>query len=463
MKNKELLAIIARDEDSKHQFKANVSNETSLAQEMIAFSNTLGGMLIIGASDDGSISGLVRADMGRLNNLISNAASQQVRPPINPITENITLDDGLVMVVYIESGISKPYMDKNGVIWVKSGADKRKATAREEIQRMYQSAHLLHGDEIPVRNMRVEDIDERLFSAFYEKQFEVPLDEQTLALPQLLQNLNLANDGVFNIAGALLFGRNVQYRLPAFIVKCVSYPGNNIDESQYLDSQDIVGNVRAVFDDTLGFVLRHIKRVQADQGVNSLGELAVPKIVFEELIANALIHRDYFVSAPIRVFVFNNRIEIISPGHLPNNLTIENIKSGNSNIRNPILASFAIKLLPYRGLGSGILRAVKAYPDIIFEESREGNIFKAIIRLFDDTPQLGAQSEAQSRAQSEQILSALSLAPLSATELMKALGLEIKTGAFKRAIKELLTNGQIEYTLPDKPNSRLQKYRLVTK
>jgi len=75
------------------------------------------------------------------------------------------------MVVHILKGISKPYMDKNGVIWVKSGADKRKVTSREEIQRMYQSAGLLQGDEIPIPTMTVNDIDEKIFSVFYEKQY----------------------------------------------------------------------------------------------------------------------------------------------------------------------------------------------------------------------------------------------------------------------------------------------------
>ena len=107
----------------------------------------------------------------------------------------------------------------------------------------------------------------------------------------------------------------------------------------------------------------------------------MPRIVWEELLANALIHRDYFISAPVRVFVFSNRVEIISPGHLPNNLTLENIKAGNSNIRNPILASFATKLLPYRGLGSGVLRALKAYPSINLIDDREGNLFKVIVPL----------------------------------------------------------------------------------
>ena len=379
METTELSEIIARNADSKHQFKADVNNETSLAQEMIAFSNTLGGMLIIGATDDGKISGLMRKDMGRLSNLVSNAASQQIKPPINPITENLSLDGGLVMIVHIPKGISKPYMDKNGVIWVKSGADKRKATAREEIQRMYQSAGLLHGDEILVPTMTINDLDERTFSSFYEKQYEEQLHHQDLPLKQLVDNLNLSKDGILNIAGALLFGRNTALKLPAFIVKCVTYPGNDIDTVEYIDSQDITGNLKNVFDDTLGFILRNVKREQKGQGINSLGQLAIPKIVFEELLVNALIHRDYFISSPIKIFIFNDRIEIISPGHLPNNLTIENIKTGISNIRNPILASFATKILPYRGLGSGIRRAIKAYSNITFVDDHDGNTFKVVI------------------------------------------------------------------------------------
>lgn len=99
--------------------------------------------------------------------------------------------------------------------------------------------------------------------------------------------------------------------------------------------------------------------------MNAPGLPKIPEAVFEELLVNALIHRDYLVSAPIRLFVFDNRIEIISPGHLPNNLTVEKIRAGNSNIRNPFLVSYAAKgLLPYHGLGSGIKRALKKWPAI---------------------------------------------------------------------------------------------------
>ena len=380
METAELLEIIDRGEDSKHQLKANFTNVNALAAELVAFSNSSGGNLIIGVSDDGSFTGLTRHDMGRLNQLISNAASQSVRPAINPMTENISAPEGLVMVVRVPDGVSKPYMDTNGTIWVKSGSDKRKATSREEIQRMYQNASLIHGDEIPAAGLTVADLDTDYFWSFFKKHFNESADDLEIDLPQLLKNMNLIKEGVLNVSGALLFAKNPGFRLPVFIVKAVTYPGTEIHEDTYIDSRDLTGKIADIFQKSMGFVLANIKHIQKDQGVNAPGTPEIPKIVFEELIANALIHRDYFVSAPVRIFVFGNRVEIISPGHLPNNLTVENIKRGNSNIRNPILASYATKLLPYRGLGSGVIRALKAYPDIAFEDDRDGNQFRVIIK-----------------------------------------------------------------------------------
>lgn len=380
MNMEELQAIIGRGEDGQHQFKADVTNVNAIAAEMVAFSNSMGGMILIGVNDDGSFAGLKREDMGRLNQLVANAASQSVRPPINPQTENIATAGGLVMVVKVPQGISKPYMDNNGLIWVKSGADKRKVTAREEIQRMYQAAGLLHGDEIPAKGLGIKDLDKDYFATFLQKHFNTSVDDLDIPLQTLLENMNLMRDGVFNVAGALLFTRNPSFYLPVFVVKAVAFPGIDTNTNTYIDSQDMDGKMLNVFRDSLSFINRNIHHVQAGQSVNSTGELEIPLMVFEELIANALIHRDYFVSATIRLLVFRDRIEIISPGHLPNNLTITKIKLGNSNIRNPILVSFASRILPYRGLGSGIVRALAAYPDIEFVDDRESNLFKVIIK-----------------------------------------------------------------------------------
>lgn len=379
METEELLAIIANGEDSRHQFKQNITRAESLVPELAAFSNSKGGLLFIGVTDDGGIQGLTLEDMGRINQLVSNAA-KDVKPPISVTTENVALPSGMVMVVDVPEGISKPYMDGNLHVWVKNSANKSKVSAREELLRMFQSSALVHADEISVNGSSVTDIDQEFFDAFFEREYGERVEDQDVSRVQLLENMNLAKNGQLNICGALLFASRPQIRLPVFIVKAVAFPGVDIEDEHYIDSQDINGKLSDVFQKVLGFVLANIRHVQNEQSINSVGEPEIPRIVLEELIANALIHRDYFVSAPIKVLVFADRIEIVSPGHLPNNLTIENIKMGNSNVRNPILASFAPKVFPYRGLGSGIKRAIKAYPDIEFVDDRAGNAFKAIIK-----------------------------------------------------------------------------------
>lgn len=177
-----------------------------------------------------------------------------------------------------------------------------------------------------------------------------------------------------------MFARDPAVRLPAFIVKAGCFPGTSVATETYTDSRDIKGKLAELFQQTMGFILINLRHVQGDQTVNSIGTPEIPRIALEEVVANALVHRDYFVSAPIRAFILDDRVEIISPGHLPNNLTVENIKTGNSVTRNPMLASFANHLLPYRGYGSGILRALAAHPAIDFVDDRDGNLFKAILR-----------------------------------------------------------------------------------
>ena len=379
METIELLEIAARGEDGKHQFKVTAIHPTSLAQEIVAFANSGGGRIFFGIADDGTPHEFNSAQVQALNQLVANASTNCVRPPIYVTSENVTVGNGVVVVVTVPDGPGKPYQDPAGVFWVKQGSDKRKVTAREEIQRMFQNAQLVHGDDIRVSGTSIADIDLDVFREFFKLRFEQDLDEQSNSLGQILSNMRLLNGDSLTVAGLMLFGKAPNQILPAFHVKGVCYPGSDIHASAYMDSADLSGRIQQQFEGALGFLLRNIHWEQGNQGVNSTGLPEIPRIVFEELIANALVHRDYFISAPIRFFIFDNRIEIISPGHLPNNLTVANIRSGNSNMRNPILSSYANKVLPYRGLGTGILRALKEYPHIDFIDDRDGNLFRVIV------------------------------------------------------------------------------------
>jgi ATP-dependent DNA helicase RecG len=379
----EVLKLTEQGEDSRTQFKQILTNPESLAGELVAFSNSRGGRIIVGVNDQGTIVGLSPEDIRRINQLISNTATNLVRPSINPETENILVGEKLVIVITVPEGISKPYADNTGVIWVKSGADKRRVTSRDEIQRILQSADLVHADEVPVEGTTAEDIDLDHFSDFFIKQYgeplDISLDRVGISMGQLLNNLGLARDATLNLAGLLIFGRHPQRHRPVFVVKAVSFVGNDPTGNKYRDSQDIEGCLKDLHKGMMSFLSRNLRRLQGEKGFNTEGDLEIPLAALEELIVNMLMHRDYFISAPWRVLLFDNRIELISPGSLPNNLTVENIRNGVSNIRNPLIASFATKELPYRGIGTGILRAQAAIPDLDLVSDYDRNLFIAII------------------------------------------------------------------------------------
>ncbi len=381
MKREDLYACIALGKDSTRQFKANVRNSDSLTAEMAAFANSEGGTIFIGVGDDGARPGLSQEDVVRINGLISNAASQHVRSPLTVQTENVRLPEGrIVIVLTVPKGIDKPCFDKNGVIWLKCGADKRRVNSKEELRRLFQMSDQFHADELPAK-AGIDKLDKLRFRDFLRDFYKLDYPDSPAELTRLLQNMGLATDeGRLNLAGVLLFAERPEWVKPQFVIKAIRYPGNDIHASDYIDTEDFSGPMRKMFDDSLAFVMRNLHKVQAGRGVNAPGTPEIPEAVFEELLVNALIHRDYLVSAAIRLFIFDNRIEIISPGHLPNNLTVEKIRVGISYIRNPILVSFVAKgLLPYHGLGSGIKRALEKWPDIDFIDDRDGCLFTTTV------------------------------------------------------------------------------------
>lgn len=382
----ELKTIISRGEDSRHQFKEDIRNEDSIAAEMVAFSNSRGGQIFIGVSNKGSLIGLSNKDVDRINQLLSNSASQQVRSPIAIDTENVSIgDDKIVIIVTIPEGIDKPYFDHQGTIWQKTGADKRRIHSKDELRKLFQEVDLLHADEVPTR-AGIEAINKISLSDFLDHFYHESLHDSDDEKLKILENMNLATRQRLNLAGLLLFGKKPQLYKPQFIIKAVSFTGTKITDN-YIDSEDYEGSLREIFQGALGFVMRHLFKIQKEKSVNSVGDPEIPRIVLEELLVNALIHRDYFVSAPIRLFVFQDRITIINPGNLPNHLTIEKIRTGNSIQRNPILASFVAKgILPYRGLGTGVRRALQDWPRIQFIDDREGCLFSAIVPRIEMQP-----------------------------------------------------------------------------
>ena len=270
----------------------------------------------------------------------------------------------------------------NGVIYIKNGTDKRKVTSNDELARSLREGGLLYAEEMPIKGSTIDDIDVEQFNLFLFKKYKKTLEEllhENLTIEQILENLNLAKNREFLLSGLLLFSKKRHFFLPQFSIQCVSADGSIIDYGFSDNERALEGTIFTVFQRAMDFIGRNMKKIPETSGFNSPTKWEIPHEVFEELLVNALVHRDYFISSTIKVFVHTDRVEIISPGKLPNSLTVENIKNGVSIIRNPILLSALQYILPYKGLGTGIRRSYSLYPNITIENKIDENQFKVII------------------------------------------------------------------------------------
>ncbi len=382
MNSLELLDIISSGETSRVQFKKQLNNQDGFAAEMIAMANSKGGDILIGVEDKtGKVVGLDYRELQSIGSTIANIATNLVKPQIFPTTEVVNVDMGRevkkVLVVHVEEGIAKPYKDRNGTIWIKQGSDKRRLTDNNEQLRLFQHSGLVYIDEMIVPGTSVSDIDKDKVEEYLKK-----IEDSDTDIPeeQLYVNLNILKEGQMTLGGLLFFAKDPQKYRPAFCIKAVSFFGNDIAGNDYRGSKDIIGTIPEMFEQAMGFFNTYLEHKQKDQNFNTTGQLEISPVALEELLQNALTHRDYSKNAPVRLLIFDDRVEIISPGALPNSLTVENIKMGNTVVRNNLVVSFSSKLMKYRGLGSGVRRALKEHPDTELINDTDGEQFISVLK-----------------------------------------------------------------------------------
>jgi len=381
MKQLELIERISNGEDSYTQFKQEIISSKDLAKEFVAFSNASGGILIFGVDDNENILGIEKQEIEKLGQLVGNVGQENVKPPIHPLTQNMTIDNKRVVVVSVESGFAKPYKTSSGIYYTKSGADK-KIMSDEELKRLFSEPKRLYADEEVLPKTDITDINSEMFMQFLKKDNEEiykSLKLKKLSLSQVLENRELFKSNHLTLAGNLIFGLEPQRFSPLFYIDCCYFDGLDVSVTQYISQKTLKGTFSFMTDNAVSFVTSQLRNYQIQKEFNSNGKLEISEVVLTELVVNALIHRDYYINSSIKVFIFHNRVEIISPGKLTNSLTIDKIKSGISIPRNPILSSIAKNVLPFTGYGSGIRRILEIDSDVEFINDKELEQFKCII------------------------------------------------------------------------------------
>ena len=319
---------------------------------------------------------------------------------------------------------------------------------------------------------------------------------------KILRNLRFIRpDGTLTVAAMLLFGKYTQRWMPMMTAKCICFAGNSIGSKVFRDKvndADMEGNLLHQYDTIMDFFTRNLHNVQVGDEFNSMGKLEIPYTSLVEFTVNSLVHRSLNMKAPVRIFIFDNRVEIHSPGALPNGLTIDDIKAGTSMPRNMFLFNNAIYLLPYTGVGSGITRALDEDVNVTFMNNDKAQEFVITVwrgesnqvedhntglrhsdtdhdtrlrhsgtdldtsendldtRLrHSDTPKVSLSNKQRD------IVNFCSV-PRTTKEILDRIGVSMHSKNRERYITSLVAAGYLQMTNPENPTASNQKYKKVT-
>ena len=510
MTTQDILKLCGKGEQTPVQLKERVVDNYEVGKELVCYANERGGgTIIVGVNDKtGKINALSRLEVQEQTGLLSQIAEQNVKPAISIKTENVDVPGGQLIVATIPEGINKPYKDSKGIIWVKNGANKRRVIDNAEIAEMMSDSGTFRQDEALVPGATVADLDMDVIKTYLTKRFETSYKSKELTYEQiqdasadelvgiaisgmtvehLFKNFGLIRpNGGITYAAMLLFGKHPWRWLPTATVKCVSFLGNSLGGTEFRDKMndmDADGGILVQYEAMMSFLKRNLRNVQVEPGFNTLGRLEIPIEALSEICSNALLHRSYSLEAPIRLFVFDNRVEIHSPGVLPGGLQVEDVMTGTSLPRNKTLFTHGAYLLPYSGVGSGFLR-VREFDDKVevvndtkkkevivtfWRESNQESV-RPGVRVTEQSNGVTKKSNQEQQKVTKKSNQENKLpgkikdivnfctVPRTAQEIMEHIGITNQSKNRKRYITALVEQGLLKLTIPDNPKDRNQKY-----
>lgn len=356
--DEEIKRQIRLGEDSHWEFKEIVfsgnkpksPSRDDLADEIAAFANTDGGVVLCGVTDSGDVQGMSREQMDEMEMFLAQICTDTIKPPIRPTILRREIEQGKpFLLVEILQGHTQH--DSPGGSYHRVGSSKRKMTSDERLRLAQQRAQsrFLWFDKQPVLGTGFGSLDESLWKPL--------LSAEGAAIPELaLEKMGLLTNDEnettrATVAGVLLCTRSPEEWLPNACISAVCYQGEDRASGQ-IDAQIITGPLNRQIADAVAFAVRNM-RVGAYKNPARTDLPQYSEKALFEAIVNAVVHRDYSIQgSKIRLSMFTDRIEIISPGGLPNNLTIDSMDVRQST-RNEALASMFGRMSVENVLGSG--------------------------------------------------------------------------------------------------------------
>ena len=457
--------LVSKPEGKTLEFKRNLSSPKPLMKTLVAFANSAGGTIVLGVTDDRQVIGVDQPfdEEERLCNLIADSIS----PRLVPNVEMTTFRDKTLLVIEVYPSGQRPHWLKaegpdNGV-YVRLGSTNRQAD-RELIAELRRSVEGTGFDEMVMPDLSVNDLDISAAQLLFGE-FRV-LNEKSLITLKLLKQYQ---GRLAPTKGAvLLFGKERLMHFPDAWIQCGRFFGT--EKIDIFDHIEIDQPLPKAVDEVMLFLKKHAFRGADLSEIRRKDVWSIPIGILREVIINALVHTDYSQrGAPVRVVFLDDRIEIENPGLLLPGLTIEDMKQGTSRIRNTVIARVFRELHLIEQWGTGVRRMFKEAEEQGLPEPQIAEIGMRVrftVRLSEKilVQPVAVEVEAQVEAQVEiHIIAACAAVPLSSAEIAAALGHKQLSGNLRKALPRLRAAGLLEYTIPEKPNSHLQKYRLTDK
>jgi ATP-dependent DNA helicase RecG len=469
----ELQKLISRGESETLEFKKSTGQRTEAAKTVCALLNGLGGFVIFGVTDQGEMVGQ-QTGSKTLEDIISEI--KRIEPPAFPDIETVALSNQNALIVIRVPGKLGTYMYDNRA-YIRYGSTTQ-IMPREECERRvlekFHSQRRWENETVPagvtIKDLDEEAIQKTLFQAVQLGRMKKPILSD---IPSILRGFGVMDGERLMNAAAALFGRSdrLQSLYPQLAVRLARFRGTD-RVSGFEDNREYAGHVFDLLKRGESFLLDHTPISGFVSGKLAREDRPVyHPIATREALANAFCHRDY--AAPggaVAVAMYNDRLEIINPGILNFDITPEKLaKPHESKPWNPIIANVFYRSGIIEKWGSGtlnmILRCKQNGNPLPRWEVRDRSvivtIFPALIRA--KRPESGPESRPGSRPESleQEILLSLRKTPLSRSEIAKKMGHRTISGGLKQTLYRLLDQGKISLTIPERPNSRLQKYQIA--
>ena len=477
MNEKKLLYLLKEGEGLRLEFKRSTAELQGAMQALCAFMNALGGTVIIGVGPHGSLAGQIISDATQQKIA---SAFDRFEPPATIRMDIVTVEkDKQVIVLKTEAGNDSIPFTFEGRAYERVGSTTRKMPQSRYEQLLLERGHAKRRwENLPVEGLTIKDLDRKEILRTRElaiQQNRISPDTSR-DIGDILDRLGLRVDGKITHAALVLYGKKFLPDYPQCLIKMGRFRGTEIT-GEIVDNRQEHMNAFSMVREGMAFLERTMPLgARFPEGkIFREDRFPVPVDALREILLNAVMHRNYsHYSGYVAIVIFDDRIEIRSFGRLPNGITVEQLSGRHdSKPTNPLIAEAFHRTGAVEVWGRGTNRVISMCKQHgstlpIFEEWQGFLVvtFKVqmvpVLEQTESRPESGVETGVES-AMVLVILNNLQKGALGKKEIAERLGKARPTRYLNDLVRKMVVAGLLEFTIPDKPNSRLQKYRLTDK